>query len=179
MTLNFPDHAKLILPEAQLNYLGQTTNQPAEISFIYQDYMDVWLRGYVRNNKPFKTLLNKTIIQITVSYESVIFACNDLTIYSLYHDQVCCESVELSEIIGKLENLLFAPITFADESSGEIDLSKDLDYLAASQLGVAHASWTFYKLATTYGFVDIIFRGDSNGCYSESAALYELTKRNP
>lgn len=172
----FPDHAKIAFDRGQLSYfLGQTVNQPDEISFLAQDYMDVWLNGYSKAEKPFNTLLNKTVVQIAISYETVIFICNDLTTYALYHRQECCENVGLSEIIGGLKNLLYAPITFADESTGKIDLTHE----PASDLDIYSASWSFYKLATIAGFVDIIFRGESNGCYSESATLYELTKRNP
>jgi len=78
--------------------------------------------------------------------------------FVLKHKQDCCESVSIESIVGDLQDLVGSPILVAEESASE---------------GHGESStWTFFKLATVKGWVDIRFFGESNGYYSESAYLY-------
>lgn len=120
----------------------------------------------------FADLVGKTITTIdgavSGSDEIVIF-CSDGSKFGMSHSQDCCESVRVSDIVGDISDLLGSPITFAEEAeSGENPEGvEEMEY-------VDSFTWTFYKLATIKGYVDIRWYGESNGYYSESVDFYEV-----
>lgn len=84
--------------------------------------------------------------------------------YRLYHQQDCCETVRINDVIGELSDLIGSPVLMAEEvSNGDapVDVEK-------SEYGDEGCTWTFYKLATIRGYVTIRWLGESNGYYSES-----------
>ena len=112
----------------------------------------------------FSELLNQTVIEVYQSDE-VVQLRTATHIFELSHDQDCCESVVIEDICGDLNDLLNNPILLAEEStSNENPLYEDEDSF----------TWTFYKLATIRGYVDIRWYGSSNGYYSESATCYKI-----
>lgn len=89
--------------------------------------------------------------------------------FTFYHDQDCCESVNIESIVGDMLDLIRGPILVAEEvvntrPSGGCEES---------------CTWTFYKFATFNGYVDIRWVGESNGYYSESVDLKYESKVNP
>jgi hypothetical protein len=94
------------------------------------------------------------------------FYTNDGHKYSMYHEQDCCESVYVESIVGDLEDLVGEEILVAEESSaGENPIDAKVSEYQES------FTWTFYKLATRKGYVDIRWYGESNGYYSESVSF--------
>lgn len=91
-----------------------------------------------------------------VGYDQIHFQ-NDKVRYILYHDQDCCESVTVEEIIGDLEDLENLPLLISRE-----DTNAD-----GPELDEESYQWTFYNFATYKGYVTIRFLGVSNGYYSE------------
>ncbi len=103
-----------------------------------------------------ETLLGKTLVKIDKTDDQLVFTTNNNEVYKLYHEQDCCESVTIEDIIGDLDDLIGLPILMAEE----ITNNGDLEY-------GDHFTWTFYKLATLNGYVTVRWYGTSNGYYSE------------
>lgn len=120
----------------------------------------------------FEDLAGKTLAQVDVNWDDynddyIKFVTTEGETFLMYHEQECCESVSIESIEGELVNLLNHPILLAEEvtESGKID---DEDEWDGTQ------TWTFYKLATIKGYVDIRWNGSSNGYYSESVNFVKL-----
>ncbi|CAI6329970.1 hypothetical protein [Bacillus subtilis] len=110
-----------------------------------------------------EVLIGKTLTKIEQKgVGELFFHTSDGESYIMYHEQDCCESVYLEEIIGDLDDLIGSPITMAEEISqvGESDWGS--------------ATWTFYKFATINGYVTLRWLGESNGYYSESVDFRKL-----
>jgi len=84
--------------------------------------------------------------------------------FVFFHYQDCCESVDINDIVGDLEDLCGEPLLIAEEVSGETPV----DFEEEDHESV---TWTFYKFATRKGYVDVRWLGESNGYYSESVSL--------
>lgn len=117
-------------------------------------------------NAPFKELLNKKFTAVEQLENSILFT-TDFGHYLLQHDQDCCETVWIESIVGDLSDLVGSPILLAEES---VSVMQD-----ASESG----TYTFYKLATIKGYVDIRWIGESNGYYSESVDMVFIPKLLP
>ena len=114
----------------------------------------------------FAELVGKTMTSVrNVDDEEIVFTTDTGNTYKLYHSQDCCESVRVESITGDLDDLIGVPILSAEEACNNDDpegYKHEGSYRAESQ------TWTFYKLRTIKGSVDIRWYGESNGYYSES-----------
>lgn len=124
------------------------------------------------NNVKFSDLLGKTIVAINGAArgsDEISFTTSDGDIFALMHEQDCCESVTVEDVTGNVDDLLNPPITMADESSNSQD-----DPVGFSVPEYRDSfTWTFYKLATVKGYMDIRWYGESNGYYSEAVSFVE------
>lgn len=115
------------------------------------------------NERPFSELVGKTLVSVeNRGNEEIVFTTTEGAVYKLYHSQDCCESVTVEDIVGNLDDLVGPPILMADEvTSSDVQPGQDTEW-------VDSFTWTFYKLATVKGYVDIRWYGESNGYYSEA-----------
>jgi len=131
-------------------------------------------------NVEFSELKGKVLSKIDrTDNEELIFHLETGEKYKLYHSQDCCESVSIEDINGDLEDLIGTPILLAEEVSNDefvnafkskFKKQKEDDYYEKDEEGnykPDSCTWTFYKLATKNGYVDIRWFGESNGYYSE------------
>lgn len=95
--------------------------------------------------------------RVTADNDTLVFE-NDQVRYVFYHEQVCCESVVIEDIIGDLEDLENLPLLIAREDTN----------MDGPETSDESYTWTFYNFATYKGYVTIRFYGSSNGYYSES-----------
>lgn len=120
----------------------------------------------------FSSLLGKTLVKIVVNdaKDEIIFTDSDGRAYLMHHSQDCCEWVYIESIVGDLNDLLGQPLLVAEEAiSDEAPNDAAVDgYRDESE------TWTFYKLATVKGYVDIRWYGSSNGYYSEDVDFREI-----
>lgn len=84
-----------------------------------------------------------------------------------HHDQDCCEKVEIVDIVGDLHDLEGSPVVMAEcatNSDGAVLPPEGRDWQDCFV-------WTFYKFATTKGYVTVRWLGQSNGYYSMSVDM--------
>lgn len=122
----------------------------------------------------FKDLVGKTLSEIKNNDDELIFIVDDGTEYKMYHAQDCCESVSIEDINGDLNDLIGTPILLAEEVSNYEPVSDEDKQKTKEADEWGSCTWTFYKLATTKGYVDIRWFGESNGYYSESVDFIQV-----
>lgn len=111
-----------------------------------------------------KDMIGLTFTSVKQVGESIVFE-NAKFRFTFHHEQDCCETVSIEDIIGDLEDLEGCPLLVASEKSNVDD--------PPLSSGEESYTWTFYTFATYKGFVDVRFYGASNGYYSESISLHK------
>jgi hypothetical protein len=122
-------------------------------------------RNTVDTQKGMAQMLGKTFVQVTgsVGGDEMLFETADGERFLFAHQQDCCESVDINDIVGDLQDLVGAPMLVAEEVSGATE--PDAEHYESY-------TYTFYKFATRKGYVDVRWLGESNGYYSESVELF-------
>lgn len=118
----------------------------------------------------FAKMKNETLREIrgcVVGSEQVDFLCESGRVFRLYHSQNCCESVQVEDIAGDLDDLIGSPLVLCE-------LVTNQDHLPGATQPSDSFTWSFYKMATVKGYVTLRWLGESNGYYGEEAYFEEI-----
>lgn len=112
-----------------------------------------------------EALLGKTLTKIDVNAENdeIVFTDSDGKRWLMWHEQDCCESVIIDDVVGEWDDLIGSPLLMAEDVSSTAE-------------DVEHGTWTFYKFGTVKGYVTLKWWGESNGYYSEEVNFAQLRK---
>lgn len=120
---------------------------------------------------PFKALEGATLVSAKlIDDDRIEFEDSIGQKYALYHSQSCCESVVVEDICGDLNDLVGAVIMMADEAVSDNPPTPPEGCKNSNDSN----TWTFYRLRSTKGSVDIRFHGSSNGYYSETVNFWRI-----
>ena len=114
----------------------------------------------------FSVLQGQTLVSVegaTAGSEQITFTLADGRRFQLYHEQDCCETVNLEDVCGDITDLIGAPLALAECREGH-----------SAKHYEECPEWTFYKLVTNKGAVTLRWYGDSNGYYSTAVTFAEL-----
>jgi len=130
-------------------------------------------------NLSIEHLIGKTLSNVENTRHEIIFTelSEPSRRYALKHEQDCCESVHVEDVVGDLSDLTGSPIVMAEEVSGTQEVHEADAPLFDGQLSDEdeYYEWTYYRLGTIKGTVSIRFYGTSNGYYSTSVSFVELS----
>lgn len=120
----------------------------------------------------FEYLKGKTLVSFEVNAERdrIDFETEEGEKFAMLHNYDCCERVSIEDICGDIPDIIGSPILVAEESTNSESHPEDKDKGEQDSF-----TWTFYKLATIKGSVDIRWFGSSNGYYSESVSFEEVS----
>ena len=74
----------------------------------------------VNTQKGMAQMLGKTFVRVTGSVDSdeMLFETADGERFMFAHEQDCCETVRINDIVGDLEDLVGTPLLVAEEVKG-------------------------------------------------------------
>lgn len=128
-----------------------------------------------------KIFLGKKIAHVEETDNEILFVMSEIEngkaiAYKMYHHQDCCESVDIIDICGDLDDLVGSEILVAGERTNSEFASGPIEktYYTSENFTPESCTWTFYELATINGGVTITWFGESNGYYSESVSVEKI-----
>lgn len=133
--------------------------------------------SYWNDQKEVTELVGKTITEVEgleLNSEYVTFYTQCGKVYQLYHEQDCCEDVDLQDFEGDADDIVGGIVLSAEERTNEGDEEfpdKPSEYCESF-------TWTFYDIQTTKGSLWLRWLGESNGYYSESVYFREITGKD-
>ena len=96
--------------------------------------------------------INKLVGQVIVSVEGCVVGSESMLItteggdtFHWYHQESCCESVEIVQVDGDVSDLVGQVCAMAEETGENGPDTDDESY-----------TWTFYKFASTKGYVPCV-----------------------
>lgn len=93
--------------------------------------------------------------------------CDSGRVFRMFHEQDCCEVVQIVDIDGEEADLIGGYVINAEAVVGETPADDEDRHYDESY------TWTFYKIDTNKGGVTLRWLGESNGYYSEEVSFEE------
>lgn len=110
--------------------------------------------------KSFDDLQGRVLVRVEqIDNNELRFYLTDSHYVRMHHNQDCCESVSIEDVVGDLDDLVGTPLLLAEEVDN-YDEEPSEEYYESY-------TWTYYRFRTIKGSVDIRWYGTSNGFYSE------------
>jgi hypothetical protein len=122
--------------------------------------------GYIESVSDFEGSVIQSI-NVSEDKDEINFTLTTGESFKMYHMQDCCESVLIDDIDGDLQDLVGQRIEVFEERTSELGDEEVWESL----------TWTFYTIRTIKNSVTITWRGESNGCYSESVDIKQVKER--
>ena len=113
-----------------------------------------------RHEVPFGSLKGEVIVDLDISDDEIQILTFHGHRFKMYHNQDCCETVYIDDIVGDIADVMDSVIILAEEISNVKAPQKE-DWNESY-------TWTFYRLGTNKGSITIKWYGGSNGYYSET-----------
>lgn len=117
-----------------------------------------------------------TLSKISESNNRVNFETTDGREFLMYHDQDCCESVNIHDIDGDLQELVGYPIVQVVEDIQRHSNEWPNDVEKPQWMGESF-TWTTFVFRTQNKAVRIRWYGESNGWYGEEVSFKEIGKQ--
>jgi hypothetical protein len=117
--------------------------------------------------------LTLTSIFVSKNYSEIYFRTTCGKLFKMFHQQDCCESVTIEDIVGDLDDLIDTPLLLVEDVSNNEGEKNNED---SDDNGTC--TYTYYKLSTIKGDVSIRWYGESNGYYSESVDFIEINQND-
>jgi hypothetical protein len=114
-----------------------------------------------------------------IGSDAMTIECVSGVMLRLMHEEDCCESVVIEDIVGDPKDCTGALITSA-EIVGTVNDREDVvvhpeswpdKTVPLSEDNHESVTWTYYKINTTRGEINIRWCGSSNGYYSECVSV--------
>ena len=118
-------------------------------------------------NEGLRSMVGRTFVRVegSVGAGEMVFVDQNGERFVFTHLQDCCESVDINDIVGDLQDLVGEPLLIAEQVEGSVPADWEDEYTESY-------TFTFYKFATRKGYVDVRWLGKSNGYYSEGVDLF-------
>lgn len=105
------------------------------------------------------TLKGQVIENVTQTRDHLLFELASGASFEMYHEQDCCECVEIEDICGDLKDIIGGSIVYFEER------------VTTGVPGYCSATSTWYHIQCSTGHIVIRWLGESNGYYSESVSV--------
>jgi len=120
------------------------------------------------NYANFFELKGKTITSIqgiNSDDSDTIITTSDGTIFTLLHQQDCCEHVRVYGSVGNIEDVINVEVIDAEDTN-PMDNPNAPDFKCYDS-----ATWTQFRIVTNKGTFEIWWLGESNGYYGETVSV--------